>query len=265
MFNDTWMCVHDRHVEGQDRGSARLSVDGVVYQLLGPPQPHLGSALINGWRQAGGGAGPGATYSSLLGPASSSLAPAPPGHGPHDTAAALDTCYTAPCPAHLPRPPWPLDTVTLSSGIVRPVFGGQRTCGSWAGSHGDPGSIHNTLGDTSSGPSLPPTSTPLQSPGNNRCRSLQSWSKLRSKLNQIHCHVMLWLMMFICTIVCGVSNEFCIGKAVSLTKVPLPVLTEYLAGCPKCEVWDDVSNTSSDYRLQTVLWSKHPTLDMQSV
>ena len=61
-------------------------------------------------------------------------------------------------------------------------------------------------------------------------------AKLRSKLNQIHCHVMLWLMMFICTIVCGVSNEFCIGKAVSLTKVPLPVLTEYLAGCPKCEV-----------------------------
>ena len=223
------MCVHDRHVEGQDRGSARLSVDGVVYQLLGPPQPHLGSALINGWRQAGGGAGPGATYSSLLGPASISLAPAPPGHGPHDTAAALDTCYTAPCPAHLPRPPWPLDTVTLSSGIVRPVFGGQRTCGSWAGSHGDPGSIHNTLGDTSSGPSLPPTSTPLQSPGNNRCRSLQSWSKLRSKLNQIHCHVMLWLMMFILLSAVYLMNSVVAKPSPSaLTKVPLPVLR----GCP---------------------------------
>ena len=58
-------------------------------------------------------------------------------------------------------------------------------------------------------------------------------TQIEIKSNPLSCDAMI---NDVYTIVCGVSNEFCIGKAVSLTKVPLPELTEYLAGCPKFEV-----------------------------
>ena len=143
--------------------------------------------------------------------------PPAPGRGPHDTAAALDTCYTAPCPAHLPRPP--------SSGLRRAPWLGDCEASvrrledmwqlGWV-AMATPGTIHNTHGDTSS--ALPASrlhTSPVS--GDTQMSELTVLIILRSKANEsnlLSCDAMI---NDVYTIVCSVPEEFCIGnKAVSL-------------------------------------------------